>query len=146
MTKRILVLGLAATVAAGAAAEAAAPGKRFEWTTRSAEAKQGLLELQQRIESFQFGAETIAAAQKVVAADPDFAMGVYYLSAVTPPPDNEKHLEKAVVLSKKASDGERRFIDAMVVARGEPGSGLPEGDPGARDARRGLPRASVSCR
>ena len=49
-------------------------------------------------------------------------MGVYYLSAVTPPPENEKHLERAVVLSKKASDGERRFIDAMVVARANQGA------------------------
>ncbi len=129
MTKRILVLGFVATLAAGAAAEAAAPGKQFEWTTRSAEAKQGLLELQQRIESFQFGSETIAAAQKVVAADPEFAMGVYYLSAVTPPPDNEKHLEKAVALAKKASDGERRFVDAMVIARANQGADFQKAIP-----------------
>ena len=120
MMKRILFLGLVAGLAAGAAA--AAPGKRFDWTTASPAAKQGLLEVQQRIESFQFGPETIAVAQKVVAADPEFAMGVYYLSAVTPPPENEKHLERAVVLSKKASDGERRFIDAMVVARANQGA------------------------
>jgi tetratricopeptide (TPR) repeat protein len=128
MMKRILVLGFVATVAAGAA-EAAAPGKRFEWTTRSAEAKQGLLEVQQRIESFQFGSETIAAAERVVAADPEFAMGVYYLSAVTPPPENEKHLEKAVALSKEASDGERRFIDAMVVARANQGADFQKAIP-----------------
>jgi tetratricopeptide (TPR) repeat protein len=119
MMKRILPIGLVAGLAAGAAA---APGKRFEWTTASPAAKQGLLEVQQRIESFQFGPDTITVAQKVVAADPEFAMGVYYLSAVTPPPENEKHLERAVVLSKKASDGERRFIDAMVVARANQGA------------------------
>ncbi len=122
MMKRILFLGLVATLAAGAAAAPVASGKRFDWTTASPAAKQGLLEVQQRIESFQFGPETIAVAQKVVAADPEFAMGVYYLSAVTPPPQNEKHLERAVVLSKKASDGERRFIDAMVVARANQGA------------------------
>jgi tetratricopeptide (TPR) repeat protein len=125
MMKRILFLGLVAGLAAGAAAAAAAPvapGKRFDWTTASPAAKQGLLEVQQRIESFQFGPETITVAQKVVAADPEFAMGAYYLSAVTPPPENEKHLERAVVLSKKASDGERRFIDAMVVARANQGA------------------------
>jgi tetratricopeptide (TPR) repeat protein len=122
MMKRILFLGLVAGLAAGAAAAPAAPGKRFAWTTASPAAKQGLLEVQQRIESFQFGPETITVAQKVVAADPEFAMGVYYLSAVTPPPENEKHLERAVVLSKKASDGERRFIDAMVVARANQGA------------------------
>ncbi|HYN01051.1 MAG TPA: hypothetical protein VE359_01265, partial [Vicinamibacteria bacterium] len=120
--KRILFLGLVAGLAAGVAAAPAAQGKRFDWTTASPAAKQGLLEVQQRIESFQFGPATITVAQKVVAADPEFAMGVYYLSAVTPPPENEKHLERAVVLSKKASDGERRFIDAMVVARANQGA------------------------
>ena len=126
MMKRILFLGLVAGLAAGAAA---APGKRFDWTTASPAAKQGLLEVQQRIESFQFGPETIAVAQKVVAADPEFAMGVYYLSAVTPPPENEKHLERAVVLSKKASDGERRFIEAMVVARANQGADFQKAIP-----------------
>ena len=129
MMKSILSLGFAAALAAGAAAEPAGPGKRFEWTTPSPEAKQRLLELQQRIESFQLGPETIAAAQGIVAADPEFAMGVYYLSAVTPPPDNEKHLEKAVALSKKASDGERRFIEAMVIARANQGASFQDAIP-----------------
>ena len=129
MTKRILFIGLVASLAAGAAAAPAAPGRRFDWTTASPVARQGLLEVQQRIESFQFGAETIAVAQKVVAADPEFAMGVYYLSAVTPPPENEKHLERAVVLSKKASDGERRFIEAMVVARANQGADFQKAVP-----------------
>ena len=129
MMKRILSLGLAAALGTGAAAEPAAEGKRFDWTTRSAEAKQRLLEVQQRIESFQFGPETIAVAQKIVAADPEFAMGFYYLSAVTPPPENEKHLEKAVALSKKASNGERRFIEAMVVARANQGADFQKAIP-----------------
>jgi tetratricopeptide (TPR) repeat protein len=129
MTKRILTLGLAVALAAGASADPAAPGKRFDWTTKSPEAKQRLAEIQQRIESFQFGSETIAVAQKIVAADPEFAMGVYYLSAVTPPPENANHLEKAVALAKKASDGERRFVDAMVVARANQGANFQEAIP-----------------
>jgi tetratricopeptide (TPR) repeat protein len=129
MKKRILFLGLAVALADGAAAGPPATERRFDWTTRSAEAKERLLEVQQRIESFQFGAETIALAQRVVAADPAFAMGVYYLSAVTAPPENEKHLEKAVALSKEASDGERRFIDAMVVARANQGANFQDAIP-----------------
>jgi tetratricopeptide (TPR) repeat protein len=129
MMKRILTVGFAAVLAAGAAAGSSAPAKRFEWTTKSAEAKQHLAELQQRIESFQLGPETIAAAQRIVAADPEFAMGVYYLSAVTPAPENEKHLEKAAALSKNASDGERRFIEAMVVARANQGAGFRDAIP-----------------
>jgi tetratricopeptide (TPR) repeat protein len=129
MTKRILFLGLAAALAAGTAAEPAAAGRRFEWTTTSAEAKKGLLDLQQRIEAFQVGAETIEAARKIVAADPEFAMGVYYLSAVTPPPENETHLQKARSLAAKASDGERRFIEAMVVARANQGAAFQDAIP-----------------
>ena len=130
MKKRILSLGLAAGLAAAATvAGPAASSRRFEWTTGSAEARQGLAEVQQRIESFQFGSDTVAAAQKLVAADPKFAMGEYYLSAVLPPPDNQAHLDKAVALSKKASDGERRFIDAMVVARANQGANFKDAIP-----------------
>ena len=64
-----------------------------------------------------------------MAADPQFAMGTYYLSAVTPPPDNEKHLAKAVELSKNASDGERRFIEAMNVARANQGANVKDAIP-----------------
>jgi tetratricopeptide (TPR) repeat protein len=56
-------------------------------------------------------------------------MGVYYLSAVTPPPDNEKHLERAAALAKKASDGERRFVEAMVVTRANQGANFKDGIP-----------------
>jgi tetratricopeptide (TPR) repeat protein len=129
MTKRILSIGFAVALAAGAAAQPVATGKRFEWTTKSADAKDRLAGIQTRIESFQFGADTVEAARKLVAADPEFAMGVYYLSAVTAPPENEQQLEKAVALSKKASDGERRFIDAMVVARANQGANFKNAIP-----------------
>ena len=104
-------------------------GARFEWSTKSAEAKQRLLELQQRIESFQFGSANVELAQKLVAADPQFALGVYYLSAVTPQPENEKHLARAVELSKQASAGERRFIEAMNVARANQGAQVKDAIP-----------------
>ena len=129
MLKRILSLGFAVSLAAGAAADPSASSRRFEWTTKSAEARQRLLEVQQRIESFQFGPETVTVAQKIVAADPEFAMGEYYLSAVMPPPDNQAHLDKAVTLSKKASDAERRFIDAMVIARANQGANFKDAIP-----------------
>ncbi len=111
--RRLAALALAAACAGSALAE----GKRLTLTTKSAEAKQLLAELQKRIESLQFGNDNIDLANKILAADPNFAMGVYYLSAVTPPPDNQKHLEKSVELAKGASDGERRFIEALVIAR-----------------------------
>ncbi len=129
MTKRVLSLGFAVALAAGAAAQPAATGKRFDWTTKSADAKERLADIQRRIESFQFGADTVEAARKLVAADPEFAMGVYYLSAVTAPPENEQQLEKATALSKTASEGERRFIEAMVVARANQGANFKDAIP-----------------
>jgi tetratricopeptide (TPR) repeat protein len=136
MTRRVLAVGLAtfgvavhAPLAQAQAAQDAKAGARFEWTTKSEEAKQGLRELQQRIENFQFGPENAERAQKIVAADPQFAMGVYYLSAVTTPPDSDKHLAHAVELSKQASEGERRFIEAMNVARANQGAQVKDAIP-----------------
>jgi hypothetical protein len=126
ISRRVVPCAVAVLVAVAGVArvqgEEAKSGAHFEWTTKSADAKTGLAELQQRIENFQFGPANVELAQKIVAADPQFALGTYYLSAVTPPPENEKHLAKAVELSKQASDGERRFIEAMNVARANQGA------------------------
>jgi tetratricopeptide (TPR) repeat protein len=128
MNRRSLSLALTAVLCAAAAGATEAPApKRFEWTTRSATAKEKLLDVQQRIESFRFGADTVEAARQIVAADPEFAMGEYYLSAVAPPPENQTHLDKAVLLSKKASDGERRFVEAMVKVRANQGQDFRDG-------------------
>ncbi len=116
------VLALALACAGGAQAEA----RRLTLTTSSPEAKTLLADLQKRIENLQFGNDNIELANKIIAADPNFAMGEYYLSAVMPPPDNQAHLEKSVELAKKASDGERRFIEALVVARSnDAGKSIP---------------------
>src|SRR5688572_1681268 len=114
---RFLCLLMGAALAAPAFA-GASPQRRFQWTTRSAEAKKLLAELQGRIESFQFGPANVELAQKLVAADPNFAMGMYYMSAVAAPPEEGvKYYEKSRELAKKASEGERRFIEAMVHSR-----------------------------
>ena len=107
----------AAAIANPTTAQAPA-GKHFEWTTKSPEAKKLLAELQGKIESFQFGPSNVELAKKLVAADPSFAMGQYYLSAVLPDPaEAEKAYEQSRVLAKSASDGERRFIEAMAPVR-----------------------------
>lgn len=115
MTRSGLALAICGALAMGPAALAGE--KRLEWSTPSADAKAALAELQKGVENFQPQAALQALAQKIVAADPQFAMGHYYLSAVTPPPENQKHLQKAAELAARASDGERRFIETMVVAR-----------------------------
>jgi tetratricopeptide (TPR) repeat protein len=116
-----LALAVPAAAADTPAAKTAAPAqlKKFTLTTQSQAARDTLAELQKRIESFQGGPANAELARTLVAADPEFALGSYYMAATTPPPDNQKHLEKAVELAKKASDGERRFIEAIVLARGK---------------------------
>jgi tetratricopeptide (TPR) repeat protein len=112
--KRIVAAaGISGVLAAGARADEA---KKYEWSTKSEEARKGLLDVRQKVETF--GANQ-QLAEKVVAADPEWCMAEYYVSALTPPPDGQKHLDKAVELSKKGSDFEREFIAAMVIARGD---------------------------
>jgi tetratricopeptide (TPR) repeat protein len=112
----------AAALTAGAALltaslASAGEGRRFELKTSSAEARTMLADLQQRIENFQFGPDNLALARKIVAADPNFALGQYYVSATTTAADAEKEYLKARELGNNASDGERRFIEAMYHAR-----------------------------
>jgi len=121
MTTRrsMLALSLAAVVGAAGALSAAETPRSFTLTTKSDAAREKLRELQDRVESFQGGPPAASMARTILELDPEFAMAMYYLSATTPPPDNQKHLDRAVELSKKASVGERRFIEAMVLARGK---------------------------
>ena len=116
---RIRVFGLVAgTALLSTVVFSATPERRFEWTTRSTEAKKLLVELQSRIESFQAGPANVELGKRIVAADPNFAMGEYYLSAVAPTPEEAlQHYEKSRTLAKQASEGERRFIESMVHVR-----------------------------
>jgi len=96
----------------------AAAGRRFEPSTTSRTARELLARLQRSIENLALGQTNAELARKLVAADPGWALGVYYQSAVTPAPGNQKLLARAAELAQDASDGERRFVEAMVVARG----------------------------
>ena len=117
MTRRTM-MALAVSAAVGAASAAEMP-RTLTLTTKSDAARTKLRELQDRVESFQGGPPAAALAREILELDPEFAMAMYYLSATTPPPDNQKHLDRALALSKTASEGERRFIEAMVLARGK---------------------------
>ena len=72
---------------------AGSEARNFKWTTESKEAKRTLLDLQNSIENFQAGPALAELARKIVSADPEFAMGEYYLSAVIPPGEATSHLE-----------------------------------------------------
>ncbi|HXG95396.1 MAG TPA: tetratricopeptide repeat protein [Blastocatellia bacterium] len=97
-----------------------ANGKRIEFTTASKEAKEQVAQIVYRIETFQFGPQVFAIAKKAVEADPEFAFGYYLLGTMSPTPAEAKpHIDKAVELAKKASEGERRYIEAVLLARAQ---------------------------
>jgi tetratricopeptide (TPR) repeat protein len=100
-------------LALASAAAGAESAKTLEWSTKSEAARKQLAEVRRLVEVF--GAPQ-AQAEKLVAADPEWCMGEYYLSAVATS-DNQKHLDRSVELAKKGTVAEWRLIDAMVIAR-----------------------------
>jgi tetratricopeptide (TPR) repeat protein len=104
-----------------------ANGKKIEFTTSSKEAKDYVAQIVNRIETFQFGPEVNALAQKSVDADPNFAFGYYLLGTTAATPDDvKKYSDKAAELAKSASDGERRYIEAVLLTRAQkPAEALP---------------------
>ena len=105
-------------VAAGIYAAPKANGKKIEFTTESKEAKDYVAQIVNRIETFQFGPDLNALAKKSIAADPKFAFG-YYLVATTAqtPEEVKEYNEKATEMAKSASEGERRYIEAVLLTR-----------------------------
>lgn len=130
MRERVTRLALVATLALSATAAAAKDAGSFVWTTKSEEAKALLLDLQWRVESFQFGAESVELARKVAKADPDFALGQYYVSVFEPDAkEAQAARERAAELARRASAGERRFIEAMAITNANGGATFQNGIP-----------------
>lgn len=104
-------------------ASAQTGGKKFTFTTKSKEAREAAEKVIWMIESMSVGADTLPLAQKAVAADPQFAFGHYLVATFTPPPQPPQpgavnpHMAKALELAKTASDGERRYIQAVALVR-----------------------------
>ena len=95
-----------------------ANGKKIEFTTKSKEAKEIIAQIVKRIESFQFGPDLNVLAKKAAEADPEFAFAHYLVGTTSASPEEAKpHIDKAVELAKKASEGERRYIEAVLYAR-----------------------------
>lgn len=112
---------LAAILLLTASAASAAPGdKRFTWTTKSDEAKTHAVQVVRAIENFQFGPPVLELAKKTIEADPNFAFGHYLVWTFSPSPaEGRPHQEKALELAKSASDGERRYIEAVALVRSQ---------------------------
>lgn len=108
------------TLAVGCFGATRANGKKIEFTTESKEAKECVAQIVNRIETFQFGPEVNALAKKSVDADPNFAFGYYLLGTTAATPDEvKKYSDKAAELAKSASDGERRYIEAVLLTRAQ---------------------------
>jgi tetratricopeptide (TPR) repeat protein len=108
------------TLAVGCFGGPRANGKKIEFSTESKEAKDCVAQIVNRIETFQFGPEVNALAKKSVDADPNFAFGYYLLGTTAATPDDvKKYSEKAAELAKTASDGERRYIEAVLLTRAQ---------------------------
>ena len=94
--------------------------RKIEFTTSSKEAKEYVSQIVFRVETFQFGPDVTALAKKSVEVDPNFAFGYYLLATTSPTPEEVKlNSDKAVEFAKKASDGERRYIEAVLLTRAQ---------------------------
>ncbi|MGH9943811.1 MAG: tetratricopeptide repeat protein [Pyrinomonadaceae bacterium] len=93
--------------------------KKIVFTTKSPEAREIVLQLIKRVESFQFGPQAQPLAQKAVEADPNFAFAHYLFAITNPPPQAKPHHDKALELAKNASEGERRYLEAMALTRAQ---------------------------
>jgi tetratricopeptide (TPR) repeat protein len=125
MNGRTTIFGLAALAmclaAAGPAhARPANPSaKDITLTTKSNEAKDIAYQVFKRIDLYQVNTETNALAQKAATADPSFAMAHFLVAITSQGPAARPHMDKALELSKSASDGERRYIEAVNFARSQ---------------------------
>jgi tetratricopeptide (TPR) repeat protein len=94
--------------------------KRIEFTTTSKEAKDIVAQIVYQVETMTVGPQSNALAKKAVEADPNFAFGYYLLGTTSATPDEaKKYNDKAVELSKSASDGERHYIEAVLLTRAQ---------------------------
>lgn len=119
-TKAVIAVMLFIAVSAFASTDKANGKKKIEFTTDSKEAKEAVAQVVNRIETFQFGPDVGALAKKAVEADPNFAFGHYLVGTTANSPAEAKpSIDKAIELSKKASDGERRYIEAVLLTRAQ---------------------------
>ncbi len=123
-------IAFATTMVAAVSAANASPapaGKQFTWTTNSPVAREATAQVIRATESFVFGPPVFALAKKAIDADPNYAFGYYLCSTYADSPeDSKKYQDRAVELAKNASDGERRYMEAVFLIRSQQiGKALP---------------------
>jgi tetratricopeptide (TPR) repeat protein len=115
-----VALAVTLLVAASAFGSTKANGKKIEFTTTSKEAKDYVAQIVRHVETFNVTPDTNAMAKKAVEADPNFAFGYYLIGTTAATPEEAKtNSDKAVELSKNASEGERRYIEAVMFTRAQ---------------------------
>jgi tetratricopeptide (TPR) repeat protein len=121
ITRSAMVLAaLLLPLAIASADHHASKQKRITFTTKSQEAIDSVAKIVRAIESQQPPQQWIAFARKAVELDPQFAFGHYLLATgLLPQPESRQHADKAVELAKNASEGERRYIEAVLLARAQ---------------------------
>ncbi|HNJ42004.1 MAG TPA: hypothetical protein PKZ53_16065, partial [Acidobacteriota bacterium] len=108
----VLMLGTISVLAAPTG------GSKFNHTTQSKEAKQYFDQAIQALESYALPPQINGLAKKAIDLDPDYALATYiYGVTLTPPQDPAPVVQKAFELGKKASDGERRYLEAVQLIR-----------------------------
>ncbi|HYP27101.1 MAG TPA: tetratricopeptide repeat protein [Blastocatellia bacterium] len=93
-------------------------GKKIVFTTKSKEAHEQVVQAIRAIESFN-AQQGLVHARKAVEADPNFAFAHYLLGVFQPPPQAKPHFDKATELAKSASEGERRYLEAIFLNRAQ---------------------------
>ncbi|MBX7220846.1 MAG: tetratricopeptide repeat protein [Blastocatellia bacterium] len=118
--KSLRFLGAMAVAILLTVMQAEAAGKAVPFTTKSKEAEKYVAEAIRGVESFQFPQQINGNAKKAVAADPDFAFAHYLVAVTSPTPAaGQPEMEKALELVKKASEGERRYLEAVSLVRAQ---------------------------
>jgi len=116
--RRTCVLSFLLVLATASALASGPNGKKIEFTTSSKEAKDIVAQIVYQVETMTVGMQTNALAKKSIEADPNFAFGYYLVGTTSATPDDvKKFSDKAAELSKNASDGERRYIEAVLLTR-----------------------------
>jgi len=86
--------------------------KKLTLTTNSPQAKEHFMQAIKSLESF--GQDVPQLARKAAATDSNFAMAQMLVASTTPAAQRQKHIDKFLALSPKASKGEQLYLQGMV--------------------------------